>query len=94
MQEDKTERARVRVSGRVQGVFFRDSARKQAERLGLAGWVRNLPDGRVEALFEGPPGSVTEMIEWCKEGPPQASVEDVETDPEEPGGDLEGFEVR
>ena len=88
------ERARVRISGRVQGVFFRDSARKEAEGLGLTGWVKNLPDGRVEALFEGPSRGVRQMIEWCKEGPPQASVEGVETDFEAPGGDLEGFEVR
>ncbi len=92
--EDQLERARVRVSGRVQGVFFRDSARKEAERLGLTGWVKNLPDGRVEALFEGPSRNVREMIEWCKEGPPQALVESVETELEAPGGDLEGFEVR
>ena len=93
-EREGSERARVRISGRVQGVFFRDSARERAESLGLSGWVRNLPDGRVEALFEGPSQSVREMVEWCKVGPPQASVEGVETDSEEPGDDLEGFEVR
>ena len=92
--EDQLERARVRIAGRVQGVFFRDSTREKAEGLGLAGWVRNLPDGRVEALFEGTSRNVGEMIEWCKEGPPQAAVENVDTDFEEAAGDLETFEVR
>jgi acylphosphatase len=78
----------------VQGVFFRDSTREKAEGLGLAGWVRNLPDGRVEALFEGPSQSVREMVGWCEQGPPQASVEDVETEFESARGDLQGFEVR
>lgn len=94
MRTSDNERAHVRVSGRVQGVFFRDSTRQRAEELGLAGWVRNLPDGRVEALFEGPPERVREMVDWCEEGPRQASVEDVETDFEGPGEDLQGFEVR
>lgn len=94
MQGNERERARVRISGRVQGVFFRDSTREKAEGLGLAGWVRNLPDGRVEALFEGPSQSVREMVGWCEQGPPQASVEDVETEFESARGDLQGFEVR
>jgi acylphosphatase len=88
------ERAHVYVSGDVQGVFFRDSARKRAEELGLAGWVRNLPDGRVEALFEGPSERVREMVRWCEEGPSHAEVEDVETEFEPSRGDLTGFEVR
>jgi acylphosphatase len=78
----------------VQGVFFRDSTRQKAEELGLAGWVRNMPDGQVEALFEGPPEKVEEIVSWCKEGPQRASVENVDTDFESAGGDLEGFEVR
>jgi acylphosphatase len=94
VQGNERERARVRISGRVQGVFFRDSTREKAEGLGLAGWVRNLPDGRVEALFEGPSQSVREMVGWCEQGPPQASVEDVETEFESAQGDLQGFEVR
>jgi acylphosphatase len=88
------ERAHVYVSGQVQGVFFRDSAREKAEQLGLGGWVKNLPDGRVEALFEGPSESVREMIQWCDQGPPHAAVEDVDTEFEASHGDLEGFEVR
>jgi acylphosphatase len=78
----------------VQGVFFRDSAREKAEGLGLAGWVKNTPDGRVEALFEGPSEKVREMVDWCEHGPSHASVESVDTGFEEARGDLEGFEVR
>lgn len=93
MPDDK-ERAHVYISGNVQGVFFRDSTRQKAEELGLAGWVKNMPDGRVEAIFEGPSGAVQEIIDWCKEGPSQATVEDVDAEHEEPAEDLEGFEVR
>ena len=60
------ERVHVFVSGRVQGVAFRDSTRSQAEQLGLSGWVRNTGDGRVEARFEGESDLVNQMIEWCK----------------------------
>ena len=88
------ERARVYVSGQVQGVFFRDSTRQKAEELGLAGWVRNLHDGRVEALFEGHSQGVREMVRWCKEGPSHAEVEDVDAEFEAAEGDLTGFEVR
>jgi acylphosphatase len=88
------ERAHVYVSGDVQGVFFRDSTREKAELLGLTGWVKNLPDGRVEALFEGPSERVREMIRWCEQGPPHAAVEDVDTEFEASQGDLKGFEVR
>jgi acylphosphatase len=88
------ERAHVYVSGQVQGVFFRDSTRKKAKQLGLAGWVRNLPDGRVEALFEGPQDRVREIIRWCEEGPSHAEVEDVDVEFEAPQEDLTGFEVQ
>jgi acylphosphatase len=94
MNRDDRERAHVYVSGQVQGVFFRDSARKKAEQLGLAGWVENLPDGRVEALFEGAQEKVREMIQWCEEGPPHATVEDVDAEFEDFEESLEGFEVR
>lgn len=94
MQSNDHERAHVRISGQVQGVFFRDSTRQKAEELGLAGWVKNLPDGRVEAVFEGPSERVREMVRWCEEGPQNASVEDVDKDFESSGGDLEDFEVR
>ena len=94
MESGERERAHVHISGQVQGVFFRDSTRDKAEQLGLAGWVRNLPDGRVEALFEGPSKVVREMVRWCKEGPLHAEVENVDSEFETPRGDLEGFEVR
>ena len=94
MQQDDRERARVRISGRVQGVFFRDSTREKAEELGLYGYVKNTPDGDVEALFEGPTGKIKEMLRWCEQGPPHASVENVDVDHEPAGGDLAGFAVR
>ena len=70
-------RADVLISGRVQGVFYRASAQQEAMRLGLAGEIRNLPDGRVEAVVEGPKERIEEFIEWCKRGPPAAEVEHV-----------------
>jgi acylphosphatase len=94
VQNSDLQRAHVLVSGQVQGVFFRDSTRQKAEALGLAGWVKNTPDGQVEALFEGPSERVKEMVRWCEEGPQRASVENVDTNFESAGGDLEGFEVR
>jgi acylphosphatase len=81
------------VSGRVQGVFFRDTARRRAESAGVAGWVRNTPEGAVEAVFEGDPGAVGEMIEFCRHGPSRAEVAEVEVVDEEPEG-LSGFDVR
>lgn len=68
---------RVVVLGRVQGVFFRSSAREQGERLGLAGWVRNRTDDSVEAHFQGPPALVDAMLDWCRDGPPAARVEEL-----------------
>lgn len=75
-------RVHVLVSGKVQGVWFRESTRQEAERLGVAGWVRNLPDGRVEALFTGPPAAVDEIVDWCHRGPPAAQVAGVEAMPQ------------
>ena len=94
MQSDDRKRAHVRISGQVQGVFFRDSTREKARELGLSGYVKNTPDGDVEALFEGPTEGVEEMVRWCGQGPPHASVENVDVDYESPGDDLTGFEVR
>lgn len=88
------ERAYVYVSGRVQGVFFRDSTREEAERLGLSGWVSNLSDGRVEAVFQGPSEDVRQMVRWCEEGPSHADVEDVQAEFEGADEDLQGFQVR
>jgi acylphosphatase len=86
-------RARVVVRGRVQGVFFRAEARARARSLGLTGWVRNLPDGSVEAVFEGPQEAVESMVRWCEDGPAGARVDDVDVMWEQPAGDV-GFEVR
>jgi acylphosphatase len=71
-------RVAVLVSGSVQGVFFRSATAERAERLGLTGWVRNLPDGRVEAEFQGPAEAVEEILLFCARGPAGATVEDVE----------------
>jgi acylphosphatase len=88
-----TIRRRVVVDGRVQGVFFRDSCRREALDAGVAGWVRNRPDGRVEAVFEGAPDRVERLVQWCRVGPPRATVTAVETHVEEPAGE-HGFRVR
>ncbi|MDQ3645238.1 MAG: acylphosphatase [Actinomycetota bacterium] len=88
-----SKRVRVRVSGRVQGVFLRDSVRREAAGHGVAGWVRNCPDGTVEAVFEGAPDAVGELVELCRRGPGQADVEQVDVHEEQPEG-LEEFEVR
>jgi len=68
----------VLISGRVQGVFFRLETQREAKRLGVAGWVMNLPDGRVRAVFKGRPEQVKAMVKWCKKGPPMARVDNVE----------------
>ena len=86
-------RRRVVVHGRVQGVFFRDSTRRQAEKARVAGWVRNRGDGTVEAVFEGEEDAVARIVDWVREGPGHADVERVEVTEEEPEG-LSGFQVR
>ncbi|MEF8852841.1 MAG: acylphosphatase [Haloarculaceae archaeon] len=86
-------RAHVFVSGRVQGVFYRATTREQARERGVDGWVRNLEDGRVEAVFEGSEDAVAGMVEWCHEGSPRARVEDVDVEYGDPEG-LDGFEIR
>lgn len=86
-------RFRVVVHGLVQGVWFRESCRRQATSLGLAGWVRNRADGTVEAHFEGPEREVAQAVSWCRAGPPAAEVTGVDVDAEEPEGGL-GFQVR
>ncbi len=86
------ERKRVIVNGIVQGVFYRDTCRQMAERHGVAGWVRNLPDGGVEAVFEGEPEAVARLVTWTRQGPPAARVDHVEAHDETPEG-LTGFEV-
>jgi acylphosphatase len=77
----------------VQGVFFREATRRRASTLGVAGWVRNRPDGAVEAVFEGDPDAVEAMLAFCRQGPRGARVEGVEVTEEEPQG-LSGFDIR
>ena len=86
-------RAHVFVSGRVQGVSYRASTRDAARDAGLDGWVKNLDDGRVEAVFEGSEASVERLIEWCHEGSPAADVDGVDAEYGDPEG-VSGFEVR
>lgn len=86
-------RRRVLVSGRVQGVWFRDSCRNEAQRLGVHGWVRNLPDGRVEAAFEGEVHLVDQMVAWCRHGPPNARVSEFHLFHEAPEGETT-FRIR
>lgn len=88
---DRT-RARVIVTGRVQGVFFRADTRATAQSLGLDGFVRNVPDGTVEAVFEGDRPKVQEAVEWCRHGPPGARVDFVDVGWEEPRGES-GFRI-
>ena len=88
------ERAHVFVSGKVQGVYFRATTREEARERGVTGWVRNLDDGRVEAVFEGERGYVESMGEVCHEGSSAARVKDVEVEWEDATGGFGGFEIR
>jgi acylphosphatase len=83
---------RVRIFGRVQGVFFRASCARLADDLGVTGWVRNLPHGDLEAVFQGPDAAVDEMLAWCRHGPPHARVDGVDVEAEPPIRDT-GFRV-
>lgn len=86
-------RVRARVSGRVQGVFFRAETRARAEELHVTGWVRNLPDGRVELVAEGEEQNVRALVDWCRTGPPHARVERVEEFQENAAGEFESFSI-
>jgi acylphosphatase len=86
-------RRRAVITGDVQGVFFRDTTRREAEARGVAGWISNRSDGAVEAVFEGEPDAVEAMLAFCRQGPSRAEVESVEVSEEQPEG-LSGFEVR
>jgi len=83
----------VFISGRVQGVYFRAHTQRLAQKLGLRGFVRNLPDGRVEAVFEGEEPQIQEMIRWCHQGPRQARVSQVDVQWEDFQGDFEDFVI-
>ena len=86
-------RRRIRATGRVQGVFFRDGTRREAQRRDVAGWVRNCGDGSVEAVFEGEPAAVDALVAFTRDGPGHAEVEGLDVTREEPEG-LRGFDVR
>lgn len=86
--------AHVYVEGKVQGVYFRDTTRKRAEENGVEGWVRNLSDGRVEAVFRGAREDVEAMIDFCHEGPPRARVDGVDVEWVDEDEDLAGFRIR
>lgn len=88
-----TTRAHVFITGRVQGVFFRKTTEEKAEDVAVDGWVRNLDDGRVEAVFEGDEDAVEAMIDFCHEGPNRAAVTDVDVSYETPEG-IDGFQIR
>lgn len=90
--KDKT-RAHAIISGRVQGVFFRMETMRAAQRIGVSGWVRNLRDGAVEAVFEGDKSRVDAILDWCKKGPSHAHVTDVKVDREEYTGEFDSFEI-
>lgn len=89
---DKIVRVHVYVEGLVQGVSFRYYTQRQANELGISGWVRNLPDGRVEAVYEGPREAVEEMLAWTRNGPPWARVTNIEIFDETPRGER-GFAI-
>lgn len=89
--EEQRVRARALMEGRVQGVGYRAAARRTALRYGLTGWVRNLPDGRVEALIEGRRDEVENLIRWCRQGPAGAQVTLVKVHWEAPTGEFEDF---
>ncbi len=86
-------RKHVYLSGRVQGVYFREYTRQMAQKLKITGWVRNLRDGRVEAIFEGSEPAVAEMLRWCNQGPPAAMVENIEDTDEAYHGDFPDFKI-
>ena len=87
-------RVHITISGHVQGVFFRDKTQRQAIARGVTGWVRNLPDGRVEAVFEGDEKAVQQVVFWCHQGPPNAYVTGVESHAEAPTGEFSSFSIR
>lgn len=91
---ESTEQIHLQIQGRVQGVWFRATAREKAMTLGLTGWVRNLPDRRVELVAEGPRKALDAMVDWCHIGPPLAHVEEVSIERGHATGTFASFEVR
>ena len=93
MQAPRNVRLHLWISGRVQGVFFRSAMKEEADARGVRGWVRNLPDGRVEAVLEGDERSVRSLAEWARRGPPAARVDRVDEVEEPYIGEFRGFSV-
>ena len=87
-------KAHLIIEGKVQGVFFRASAKEQADRLNLAGWVRNLPEGSVEVQVEGTQDNLDDFLDWCRKGPPNAAVKNIELKYLHPSGDLDSFDIK
>jgi acylphosphatase len=87
-------RVRILISGRVQGVFFRSETKREADTRSVEGWVRNRQDGRVEAVLEGEEEAIIKVIAFCRQGPPQARVKDVEVQWEDYRGEFRGFRIR
>ena len=94
MNNQGKKRLRILVSGRVQGVFFRGSTNTKAKELGLTGWVKNLSDGRVEAVFEGEEGAVNKIISWARRGPVFAKVEDLRVIEENYCDEFTSFQIK
>ncbi|MBZ9569707.1 acylphosphatase [Patescibacteria group bacterium] len=94
MNTNEKVRVHVFISGMVQGVFFRSNTQSRARSLGVTGWVKNLADGRVEAVFEGEKEKIKEIIEWARKGPKIARVNDIDIEWQEHKGEFENFEVR
>lgn len=86
-------RAHVFIAGKVQGVYFRQNTMETAKKNGVAGWVRNLPDGRVEAVLEGEKAGVEKVVDWCRRGPPKAQVQEFELKFESYTGDFSDFVI-
>jgi acylphosphatase len=93
MAESDPVRRHLFISGHVQGVGFRAKAQRQAETLGVNGWVANLPDGRVEVVIEGEPALVDQLVDWCRSGPARATITDVTIESEAPAGES-SFSIR
>lgn len=93
---DEKEKVRVHifVSGRVQGIFFRENTKKKAEKLAISGWVKNLRDGRLEAVFEGDRENIEKMVNWAKKGPIWAKIDDFSLVWEDYVGEFKDFEIR
>ena len=87
-------RRHIFLSGRVQGVFFRENTKNKAKELGVFGWIKNLADGQVEAVFEGSKEDIEQIIEWVKKGPPLAKVEKVEVLEQKYQGEFKDFEIK